>query len=107
MIKNYEEIAKKAKLQRQAEHESYLVEMKNLDNLIKEKEKNAKLEIERIKRENEEIIRKAKENSRIEIEKYNKELEIKYQARINENINKINAILGEYQFFVNRLFSGN
>ena len=42
--------------------------MKKLDNLIKEKEKNAKLEIERIKKENAEIIRKSKENSRMEID---------------------------------------
>lgn len=107
MIKNYEEIAKEAKLKRQKEHEIYLEEMKNLDNQIKEKEKNAKLEIEKIKRDNKEIIRKAQENSRLEIEKFSKELELKYQEKINENIDKINAIMKEYQEFVNRLFGGN
>ena len=108
MIKNYEEIAKEAKLKRQKEHEIYLEEMKNLDNQIKEKEKNAKLEIEKIKRDNKEIIRKAQENSRLEIEKFSKELELKYKEKINENTNGINAIVNnEYQVFVNRIFNGN
>ena len=74
MIKNYEQIIKEAKLKRQKEHEIYLQEMKNLDNQIKEREEKAKCEIEKIKKDNEEIIRKAKENSRLEIEKFNKEI---------------------------------
>ena len=65
MIKNYEEIAKEAKLKRQKEHDIYLEEMKNLDNQIKEKEKKAKLETEKIKRDNKKIIRKAQKQKNL------------------------------------------
>ena len=79
MLKNYEVIANEEKVKRQAGHQIYLDEMNRLDKIIKEKEKNAKLEIERIRKENAEIIRKSKENSRKQIEEFSKELEQKYQ----------------------------
>ena len=106
-------MAQQAKNNRKENHEKYLEKIKRIEQSLKEKEIKTQREIDKIKKDNDELIKKIKEQTKKELAKLDlknkkdlEELEQQYQNRINANANRIYQLILQLQNYANGAYNG-